>query len=196
MKQLETIINSKRTQKGIMWLSLLYGGFAIIFFLMDFYAAIWMGGSFLNATNQTRIMDQNDFNLINAQIDNNFRTPGPRAQMNPLKIIYSPSSILLLLSGLISLASGFTIMKITKQHEIKAIKQEAADYLLLPEEKKIIEVLKKNDYSLPQNKITRESGLSKVQVHRVLKRLELKGLIEKHEYGLTNKIVLKKEFFE
>ncbi|OQA30230.1 MAG: hypothetical protein BWY55_00933 [archaeon ADurb.Bin336] len=87
-------------------------------------------------------------------------------------------------------------MKITRKNEIKKIKQETTDYLLLPEEKKVIEILKKNDYSLPQNKITKETGLTKVQVHRVLKRLETKGLIEKYEYGLTNKIVLKKEFFD
>lgn len=197
MKQLETIINSKRTHKVIMWLSLLYGGFAIIFFLMDFYAAVWMGGSFFTQRDQNLVLfDQNDSNSANVIRDNNFHVPGPRQELTPLRIISSPSLLLILLSGLISLAAGFTIMNITKKHEIKLVKQEAADYLLLPEEKKVIDVLKKNDYTLPQNRITRESGLTKVQVHRVLKRLELKGLVEKHEYGLTNKIVLKKEFFE
>jgi uncharacterized membrane protein len=197
MKQLETIIDSKKTHKAIMWLSLLYGGFAIIFFLMDFYSAVWIGGSFFINPDQNNLHDQNDFvNTPDNLRDTNFLAPNHRPQMTPLRIISSPASILLLLSGLISILSGITIMRITKKHEIKAVKQEATEYLLLPEEKKVIEVLKKNDYSLPQNKITKESGLTKVQVHRVLKRLETKGLIEKHEYGLTNKIVLKKEFFE
>jgi len=35
-----------------------------------------------------------------------------------------------------------------------------------------------------------------VQVHRAIKRLEAKGVLEKHDYGLTNKIILKKEFVE
>ena len=196
MKQLETITNSKQTHKAIMWLSLLYGGFAIIFFLTDLYAAMWMGGSFFTERTTNINWDQNDLNTPQIERDTNFHLPGPRQEMSPLRAISSPASILLLLSGLISLAAGFTIHKITKKNEMKAVKQEVADYLLLPEEKKVIDVLKKNDYSLPQNKITRESGLTKVQVHRVLKRLETKGLIEKHEYGLTNKIVLKKEFFE
>lgn len=199
MKPLETLIESKKTQKAIMWLSLLYGGFAIILFIMDIYSAIWFGSSFIARDgpklDDTNALINSDFNF-NDQIDSNRPAPGPRMQMTPLRAVSSPASLLILFSGLISLASGITIMNITRKHEIKKIKQDTAEYLLLPEEKKVIEVLKENDYSLPQNRITKESGLTKVQVHRVLKRLEAKGLIEKHEYGLTNKIVLKKEFFD
>jgi len=199
MKQLETIIHSKKTHKAIMWLSLLYGGFAIILFVMEFYTAVWFGGSFINASEEQKINDINAYNIDfnhNEFRDSNRAFAGPRAPMTPLRAMSSPTSLLVLLSGLISLGAGFTIMSITRQHEIKKIKQDTADYLLLPDEKKVIQVLKEGGYSLPQNKITKESGLSKVQVHRVLKRLESKGLIEKHEYGLTNKIVLKKELLE
>lgn len=198
MKPIETIINSKKTHKAIMWVSLLYGGFAIILFIMEMYSAIWFGSSFINASEQIRSTDlnfQSDVNRSDLR-DSNKVFGVPRIPMTPLRAMTSPASILILLSGLISLAGGFTILSITKQHEIKKIKQDTADYLLLPDEKKVIQVLKEGGYSLPQNKITKESGLSKVQVHRVLKRLEAKGLIEKHEYGLTNKIVLKKEFLE
>jgi len=180
-----------------MWLCILYGGFAIFLFALDIYSLIWSGSTFFSTNPQQREFDQNRFTSIDANFgnDSNHERAGP-PMFNPLRIITSPASILILISGLISLSAGFTIWSITREKEIKKIKQETADYLLLPDEKKVIEVLKHNDYSLPQNRITKESGLTKVQVHRVLKRFEIKGLIEKHEYGLTNKIVLKKELIE
>ena len=197
MKPIETILNSKQKHKLVMWLCILYGGFAIFLFALDAYSLIWSGSTFFSSNFQQREFDQNRFisNDANFFNDANHERSGP-PMFNPLRIITSPSSILIFISGLISLSAGFTIWSITREKEIKKIKQETAEYLLLPDEKKVIEVLKDNDYSLPQNKITKESGLTKVQVHRVLKRLETKGLIEKHEYGLTNKIVLKKELLE
>ena len=63
--------------------------------------------------------------------------------------------------------------------------------LLLPNEMKIYNLLTHSNSGLTQSKITLESGLSKVQVHRVIKKLEDKGLIEKHKYGATNKLFLK-----
>ncbi|MFA6269247.1 MAG: hypothetical protein WCW13_05885 [archaeon] len=201
MKPIETILNKKNRENIVMWVSLLYGGFAIILFLMDLYSVIWLEGSVFSQNTELRAIDSNFISLDvnhpdNNRFDNNHSFPGGRIPFGPTRNLFSPSSILVLVSGIISLASGLTIMNILRKHEIKKIKQETADYLLLPDEKKVIEVLKEGGYSLPQNKITKESGLNKVQVHRVLKRLESKGLIEKHEYGLTNKIVLKKELFE
>ncbi|MFA5125838.1 MAG: hypothetical protein WC462_02440 [archaeon] len=197
MKPIETILDSKKKHKLVMWLCILYGGFAIFLFALDAYSLVWSGSTFFSTNPQQREFDQNRFTSIDANFGSDFNRErsGP-PMFNPLRIITSPSSILILISGLISLSAGFTIWNITREKEIKKIKQETAEYLLLPDEKKVIEVLKYNDYSLPQNKITKESGLTKVQVHRVLKRLETKGLIEKHEYGLTNKIVLKKELIE
>ncbi|MFH1586999.1 MAG: MarR family transcriptional regulator, partial [Candidatus Diapherotrites archaeon] len=66
----------------------------------------------------------------------------------------------------------------------------------LPDEKALIETLKKFNYELTQSQLTKESGLTKVQVHRAVKKLEDKGVLEKHDYGLTNKIILKKELIE
>jgi len=56
--------------------------------------------------------------------------------------------------------------------------------------------LRSSHYESTQSRLAKETGLGKVQVHRAIKRLEAKGLIEKHDYGLTNKILLKKELFE
>ncbi|MFA6064259.1 MAG: hypothetical protein WCW44_06325 [archaeon] len=199
MKPIETNFLRGKKHAFVMWAAFLYGGFAILLFGMDLYSAVWMGSSTFITAPEIRNFDQNrfvEFNDTNHQLDLNRPRAGPPFISNPLRIITSPISMLILLSGIISLACGFTIMSITRQKEIKKIKQETADYLLLPDEKKVIEALKRNNYSLAQSKIAIDSGLNKVQVHRVIKRLEMKGLIEKHDFGLTNKIVLKKELFE
>ena len=167
-------------------------------FALDIYTLIWSGGTIFSPTGPLGNQSQPNFEIKDANFPGDFNREafGGRALFSPLRIISSPASILVLFSGIISLWAGLTIWGITRDKEIKKIKQETADYLLLPDEKKVIEALKKHDYSLTQSKITSESGLTKVQVHRVIKKLEMKGLVEKHEYGLTNKIVLKKELFE
>ncbi|MFH1972110.1 MAG: winged helix-turn-helix transcriptional regulator [archaeon] len=66
--------------------------------------------------------------------------------------------------------------------------------MLLPEEIKIVNVLEENDKSMTQNDLVRDSGMSKVKVHRIIKRLESKKVITKHNYGMTNRIKLEKSF--
>jgi uncharacterized membrane protein len=63
--------------------------------------------------------------------------------------------------------------------------------LLLPNEMLVYNLLTNSNNGLTQSKLTLECGLSKVQVHRIVKKLEDKGLIEKHKYGATNKLFLK-----
>ena len=65
--------------------------------------------------------------------------------------------------------------------------------VLLPDEKKLIKVLQKHDGAMTQKDLVRESGLSKVKVSRVLKKLETKKIITKYEFGMTNRIMLEKK---
>jgi len=181
-----------------MWLCILYGGFAIILFAFDLYSAMWLGSSMFSTTPQIREADLNRTIIIDSNFERDLNHFRPEALNipSPFRAVGSPGSIMVLVSGIISLAAGYTMWGLVREKEIKKIKQETADYLLMPDEKKVIDVLRKNNYTLAQSKIAYESGLNKVQVHRVIKRLETKGLVEKHEYGLTNKIVLKKELIE
>ena len=71
-----------------------------------------------------------------------------------------------------------------------------ASNLLLPEEKKIIDSLMQNNLEATQAKLAKDTGMSKVQTHRAIKKLEAKGILEKHSFGMTNKILLKKELLE
>lgn len=173
-----------------MWLCLLYGGFAIFYFLLDLYSIIWRGNTFFGGEARGAFDGPIE---ANRDLNRGFIPPN---QFNPLRLISAPGSVMILLSGIIALLAGITIWRITREKEIKKIKQDAADQFLLPDEKLIIDALKKSGYSLTQSKITKDTGLNKVQVHRAIKRLEEKQLIDKHDFGLTNKITLKKEMFE
>jgi uncharacterized membrane protein len=63
---------------------------------------------------------------------------------------------------------------------------------LLPEEKKILNEIEKYGGTLTQSEIVKSTGFSRVKVHRIIRNLEKKKLIMKQQYGMTNKIVLKK----
>ncbi|MFH1256118.1 MAG: hypothetical protein V1494_02390 [Candidatus Diapherotrites archaeon] len=181
-----------------MFLCFLYGGFSIITLFLSAYGVIWRtetgGISFFDRRppdfNSISGIDANRFSDANAFL----RTE--RLSIDPFASLLSPSSLLLLVGGLIAISAGIAIWFLIREKEIKKIKQETANNLLLPDEKAVIEALKKSNFESTQAKLAKEAGMNKVQVHRAIKRLEAKGVLEKHGYGLTNKILLKKELFE
>ena len=71
--------------------------------------------------------------------------------------------------------------------------QEVHADLLMPGEKKIVEVLEDNEGSMTQSELRIEAEMSKVKLHRYLKKLEAKKIISKHSYGMTNRIKLEKK---
>ncbi|MEM0360698.1 MAG: winged helix-turn-helix transcriptional regulator [Candidatus Diapherotrites archaeon] len=195
MKRLETFFNSDKKYAVIMILCFIYGGYAILSFLLQAYTAFWrieLLGFPMQGQGSPRTEDFNRFR----QPDSNRLSNQRFITQEPLAQIVSPLSLSWLLSGIISLLAGLSIWHLVRKKEIKKIKQETANNLLLPDERKIIETLKKSNFEMLQSRIAKETGLSKVQVHRAIKRLEAKGILEKHTYGLSNKIMLKREFFD
>jgi uncharacterized membrane protein len=59
-------------------------------------------------------------------------------------------------------------------------------------QKRIIHLLQKSDVALTQTDIQRELKMPKASVSRNIRRLELKGIIEKEQIGMSNIIRLKK----
>ena len=60
-------------------------------------------------------------------------------------------------------------------------------------QKKIMNLLYESDITLTQTDIQRELNMPKASVSRNIRRLELKGLIEKEQIGISNIIRLKKQ---
>ncbi len=100
-------------------------------------------------------------------------------------------------SFVVSLLSGMALMKVKEQDIIKEVEKKAeneiSEDVLLPEEKKIVKILEGNDDDMTQKELVNESKLSKVKIHRILKRLETKKVIKKFSYGMTNRIKLVKK---
>lgn len=190
MKLIETKINKKQLYFILMIFCFLYGGFSIFTTFAEGYSNFW------RSEIVTPRVDQNV--TVQGQVVRDLnRPPFPeRVGRDPLSIVLAPFSIIHLIGGIISILAGIAIFSLLKEKEIKKIKQETADHLLLPEERRILEVLKKTGFESTQSYLVKETGLTRVQVHRTIQRLESKGILEKHPYGLTNKIVLKKEVFE
>ena len=191
MKPNETIFKAKKKYIAVMVLCFLFAGFSLISFINHLYGIFW----------QTSV---GDFPRFPARMEDFNRQPNNDANrgaevmqaQDPIVRLASPQALSYLIGGIIAILAGFAIWGLIREKEIKSIKQETANNLLLPDEKAVINYLKKCGFESTQSKLAKETGFNKVQVHRAIKRLESKGVLEKHEYGLTNKIILKKEIFE
>jgi len=190
MKPIETIPMLKHKYTIVMILCFLYAGFSIIMFFNQAYGFIWRTELNGLPTIEVANLDSNNFRSQNRDF-NVFRTP-----RDPFMSMTSSTSLSLLIGGVISILAGITIFRLTREKEIKQVKYDTTVKLLLPDEKQVIEALKESNNELTQAKITKNTGLTKVQVHRAIKKLEAKGAIEKHDFGLTNKIILKKDFID
>ena|SRR3989338_1443411 len=196
MKQIETFLQSHKKYDVLMILCFLYGGFLIFLFLFNVYSDYWRfeyrpePNLFIGIRGQDSNQDSNfpPRGILGDRNERLFSTPLSRAT--------SPVSLFLFLGGLISLLSGLAIWRLTKRKETAKIKEMVTDNLLLPDEKAVIKALKELDFNATQSMLSKKTGLNKVQVHRAIKRLEAKKLVRKHEFGMTNKIILEKEYFE
>ncbi len=91
----------------------------------------------------------------------------------------------------IFLGVGIYMVFVPLKKEEKEITNEIDLSKLSEEEKKIYELLKQNDNSMYQSDLIKETGYSKVQITRVLDRLESKKIIDRHRRGMTNIVILR-----
>jgi uncharacterized membrane protein len=187
MKQNETggkIKNKSRFSRHfyIMILCLLVGGFAITSFFIQLYTSVWDFEAFVS---------RSSFRPIDNFTNESIRQPFP--QVSRQLLAFSPNSIITLITGVILIFAGISIWSITREKEMKMAKEHITKLLLLPEERSVIDELKKSGGQMAQSQIVIKTGMSKVKVHRAVKNLALKGIVKKYEYGLTNKIILEKD---
>ncbi|MBU5689493.1 MAG: winged helix-turn-helix transcriptional regulator [Candidatus Aenigmarchaeota archaeon] len=186
MKQVETSNKLKRPIYNIIaFLSIIIGGFVFVFSLYQIYSFMYF--------EKFRPKEQNFSQFDNSSFlpQNRFNNTERRFDKRLNEFLVMPFSFIFLISGAISIISGITILNILKIKEIEKTKKDIINVLLLPEEKIVIDVIKKNGGSLTQKEISKITGYSRVKVHRIVKSLEIKNIIEKREYGMTNKIWLK-----
>ena len=101
-----------------------------------------------------------------------------------------------LLGSIVSILAALSLMDLLRKKERKEITRDVVDSMIMPDEKIVIKELERNNGELTQSDLVRKTKLSKVKVHRIIKRLESLGIVSKYPYGVTNKIKLEKSLYE
>ncbi len=110
---------------------------------------------------------------------------------NEIQILFT----LIALTGLFIGSLTYYFMSEKNEKELIRIQKDVSATLnfLDPDQKKVISALLKAGCSTTQSRLVRDSGLGRVKVSRVLKKLENKKIILREKSGMTNKIRLSKE---
>ncbi len=93
------------------------------------------------------------------------------------------------LLGILTLAGVYFILSKRISHLTK--ERTRRKIPLTEEERQIVGILKGNDNSVYQSELIKKTEKSKVQITRILDRLEAKKVIDRKRRGMTNIIMLK-----
>jgi len=188
----KTAFESDHKYFAVMVVCFIYAGVSLVLFI----SAVYMDSIIVQLKSEQG--ERLDDNLIKDDInflDYNKMANTPREKNDILfglmKQIRAPLALTQLIGGIIALLAGLSLWNLLRKKERKKIIASVSDSLLLPDEQEIFKLLRLEKSGLTQSKLVIESGLSKVKVHRIIKKFESKGLIEKHKYGATNKLFLK-----
>lgn len=177
----------------VMILCFIYGGISLLFFLMQIMSVVspqpFGGPPFTERLNETLFRGA-------AEIPNN-TTHESIVQFQGRVTSYFYLVIFVSLFGsVISIIAGLMIHFLLKKKEKKELTKSVIEVMTTPDEKKVIKELEENGGQLTQSELSERTKMSKVKVHRVVKRLESMGIVSKYSYGMTNKIKLEKKVFE
>ncbi|MFH0711261.1 MAG: hypothetical protein V1944_01665, partial [Candidatus Aenigmatarchaeota archaeon] len=143
----------------VMVLLFLVGGFSLVSSLLQAYSVLW-GVETFNLFRERG--PQGNFSQSNRSFESERFMPLSNINV----ILTSPVSVMLLFVGITSTLGGISIWQLTREKELKSVKENITSLLLTPEEKSIIDELKKANGKINQNQLVRKTGFSKVKVHR------------------------------
>lgn len=102
--------------------------------------------------------------------------------------------VAIILSSISSVLIYSALTKESIRNPIKALLDDDSHYTTIPLtelEKKALRIIRKRGGVITQAELSRELGLSKYQASRLVKKLEVKGLIERRRAGVTNILILR-----
>jgi len=109
---------------------------------------------------------------------------------------FVPASFLLFFST--TLASSVGIIYFIIMPEITPRKKDSNEVdvkelmnFLLPDERRVVDILIKHDGEYLQKQITKEADFTRLRTHRIIARLAQRGIVTVEKVGNTNKIKLK-----
>ncbi|MGC8687451.1 MAG: helix-turn-helix transcriptional regulator [Candidatus Micrarchaeia archaeon] len=109
--------------------------------------------------------------------------------------------VLPFIGGILLVLAGATINSLADTHakrstvmemrrKKKQIIEHIADSMLTAAERQVLEMVRSAQNGILQSDIVIKTGYSKVKVHRILKSLEIKGLVRRGRFGITNKVFI------
>lgn len=173
--------NKRRLYWFIAILCFIYGGVALILFVYQSYF-LYARGQFVSSGLHFR--NFTDIGNLTGVGIRHFRTA------------ITPSIAVTLFGSVISILAGTSLINLLRAKETKELKKEVIDSMIMPDEKIVIKELERSNGELTQSDLVRKTKLSKVKVHRIVKRLESLKIVSKYPYGVTNKIKLEKSLYE
>jgi uncharacterized membrane protein len=182
---------------AVMIFCFIYGGISFVFFLTQITLAnsappITGRPPFLERFNETILPVGPDQELnITAFASERFMQFQTRNASYFQVLIFTS-----VFGSLISIIAGIAIYSLMRKKERKELTRSVIDVVTTPEEKLVLKELDESGGVLTQTELTKRTKLSKVKVHRVIKRLETIGIVAKYSYGMTNKIKLEKNVLE
>jgi uncharacterized membrane protein len=121
--------------------------------------------------------------------------------VNTSVIRFAFNFIIPLLGGILLVVAGITMQRLfdestvarsTKKRKIRSVNEKSRiiNNFLSADEKAMVSILKNSKSPILQSDLMALSGYSKVKVHRILKKLEVKGVIKRSRFGITNRVFL------
>jgi uncharacterized membrane protein len=118
---------------------------------------------------------------------------------NVVKVIFN--FVLPFIGGVLLVIAGATINSLSSSYvkrsaniemrrKKKQIIAHITDSMLTATERQVLEMVREAQNGILQSDIVIKTGYSKVKVHRILKSLEIKGLVHRGRFGITNKVFI------
>jgi len=176
----------------VMVLCFIYGGISLLFFVMQM-------SPFMNANGMP---PGRGFEI---NISDNFSGPQDFVEGNFSRRVFLEPEVsrffyviifVSLFGSFVSITAGLSLLNLIRKKERKELTKGVIDTVTTPEEKLVIKILNESGGELTQSELVKRARLSKVKVHRIVKRLESLKVVDKYSYGLTNKIKLNDSIFE
>lgn len=132
--------------------------------------------------------------MMSAMMGGGFMAP-LGAPFMPFFFLVPFALVAILLAGVIglvysSLLPGIRNIAVSPAPQTRETSLAAVMKTLSPEEQKVIEVLMMHEGRYLQKYIVKESGLTRLKVHRILVRFAERGIVTIREYANTNEVTL------
>jgi len=186
MKQ---VISGRNLYMVVMLLCFLYAGFSVYTFVSE-----------MNAIARAEFVDRYLYETFDSGLDTNLgdvlsNDTGASDQLRQsiVSSYYYRNAYFALAGAIIGFLAGVSILLMLQSKSDSEARQDVLDVALTDDEKHVVENLKSSGGIMTQSELVKASGLTKVKIHRVIKRLEALGIVSKYPHGMTNKIKLQKK---